>query len=144
LIWTQRQIVRPQRKRAKGRCKLVDGTGMPGAGLTVMSAMSAGQARPDRLALKPYWGKLTVRNFREGDENVGSIRSPVRDIALPDLPVGRATVTLPYPNPMLLLRRRVSTLLVEIRACLVAESVPNRIENPSQPVVRPFLDADNH
>ena len=55
---------------------------MPGAGLTVMSA---GQARPDRLALKPYWGKLTVRNFREGDGNVGIIRSPVRAIALPDL-----------------------------------------------------------
>ena len=47
--------------------------------------MSAGQARPDRLALKPYWGKPTVRNFREGDGNVGIIRSPVRAIALPDL-----------------------------------------------------------
>jgi hypothetical protein len=55
---------------------------MPGAGLTVMSA---GQARPDRLALKPYWGKPAVRNFREGDGNVGIIRSPVRAIALPDL-----------------------------------------------------------
>ena len=47
--------------------------------------MSAGQARPDRLALKPYWGKLTVRNFREGDGNVGIIRSPVRAIAPADL-----------------------------------------------------------
>jgi hypothetical protein len=47
--------------------------------------MSAGQARPDRLALKPYWGKPAVRNFREGDGNVGIIRSPVRAIALPDL-----------------------------------------------------------
>src|SRR3990167_8877518 len=55
---------------------------MPGAGLTVMSA---GQARSDRLALKPYWGKLTVRNFREGDGNVGIIRRPVRAITLPDL-----------------------------------------------------------
>ena len=55
---------------------------MPGAGLTVMSA---GQARPDRLALKPYWGKPDVRHFREGDGNVGIIRSPVRAIALPDL-----------------------------------------------------------
>jgi diacylglycerol kinase family enzyme len=55
---------------------------MPGAGLTVMSA---GQARPDRLALKPYWGNPAVRNFREGDGNVGIIRSPVRAIALPDL-----------------------------------------------------------
>ena len=36
------------------------------------------------LALKPYWGKPTVRNFREGDGNVGIIRSPVRAIVLPD------------------------------------------------------------
>jgi hypothetical protein len=56
---------------------------MPGAGFTVMSA---GQARPDRLALKPYWGKPAVRHCREGDGNVGIIRSPVRTIALPDLP----------------------------------------------------------
>jgi hypothetical protein len=43
------------------------------------------QVAPDRLALKPYWGKPTVRNFREGDGNVGIIRSPVRAIALPDV-----------------------------------------------------------
>jgi len=55
---------------------------MPGAGLPVMSV---GPARPDRLALKPYWGNPAVRNFREGDGNVGIIRSPVRAIALPDL-----------------------------------------------------------
>ena len=30
------------------------------------------------------WGKLTVRNFREGDGDVGIIRSPVRSITLPD------------------------------------------------------------
>ena len=36
------------------------------------------------LALKPYWGKLTVRNFRGDDGNVGIIRSPVRAIALLD------------------------------------------------------------
>jgi hypothetical protein len=47
--------------------------------------MSVGQARPDKLALKPYWGKPAVRHFREGDGNVGIIRSPVRAIALPDL-----------------------------------------------------------
>src|SRR5262245_5895749 len=35
-------------------------------------------------ALKPYWGKPAVRNFRGGDGNVGIIRSPVRAIALPD------------------------------------------------------------
>ena len=65
---------------------------MPGAGLT---AMSAGQARPDRLALKPYWGKPDVRNFREGDGNVGIIRSPVRAIALPDLSNDTRSVKVP-------------------------------------------------
>jgi len=43
-----------------------------------------GQAPSDRPALKPYWGKPAVRNFRGGDGNVGIIRSPVRAIALPD------------------------------------------------------------
>ena len=44
----------------------------------------AGQAPSDRPALKPYWGKPAVRNFRGGNGNVGIIRSPVRAIALPD------------------------------------------------------------
>ncbi len=43
-----------------------------------------GQASSDIPALKPYWGKPAVRNFRGGDGNVGIIRSPVRAIALPD------------------------------------------------------------
>ena len=43
-----------------------------------------GKAPSDRPALKPYWGKPAVRNFRGGDGNVGIIRSPVRAIALPD------------------------------------------------------------
>jgi hypothetical protein len=34
--------------------------------------------------LKPYRGKLAVRNFRGDDGNVGIIRSPVRAIVLPD------------------------------------------------------------
>jgi hypothetical protein len=34
--------------------------------------------------LKPYWGKPAVRNFREGNGNVGIIRSPLRAIALPN------------------------------------------------------------
>ena len=42
------------------------------------------KALSDMLALKPYWGKPTVRNFRGGDGDVGIIRSPVRAIALPD------------------------------------------------------------
>ena len=45
-----------------------------------------GQASSDIPALKPYWGKPAVRNFRGGDGNVGIIRSPVRAIALPDAP----------------------------------------------------------
>ena len=35
-----------------------------------------GQASSDIPALKPYWGKPAVRNFRGGDGNVGIIREP--------------------------------------------------------------------
>ena len=56
--WTPSQGICLGPARAKDRGELVDGAGMPGAGLTVMSA---GQARSDRLALKPYWGKPDVR-----------------------------------------------------------------------------------
>jgi hypothetical protein len=38
----------------------------------------------DTPALKPYWGKPAVRNFREGNGNVGIMRGPLRAIALPD------------------------------------------------------------
>jgi hypothetical protein len=34
-------------------------------------------------ALKPYWGKPTVRDFRGSGGDVGIIRSPVRATALP-------------------------------------------------------------
>ena len=44
------------------------------------------KALSDKLTLKPYWGKPAVRNFRGGDGDVGIIRSPVRAIALLDLP----------------------------------------------------------
>ena len=37
-----------------------------------------GKALSDKPALKPYWGKPAVRNFREGNGNVGFIRSPLR------------------------------------------------------------------
>jgi len=43
-----------------------------------------GKALSEKPALKPYWGKPAVRNFREGNGNVGIIRSPLRAIALPD------------------------------------------------------------
>src|SRR5712664_2482586 len=45
---------------------------------------SNGQALSDKPALRPYWGKPAVRNFREGNGNVGIMRSPLRAIALPD------------------------------------------------------------
>ena len=77
--------------RAKGRCKLDRDVGMPGVGLT---ALWCRKARPDGLALKPHWGKLTVRNFREGDGYVGIMRSPNRAIAPPDQPApARITLT---------------------------------------------------
>ena len=47
-------------------------------------AASYGKALSDTPALKPYWGKPAVRNFREGNGNVGIMRSPLRAIALPD------------------------------------------------------------
>ena len=40
------------------------------------------KALSDALALKPYWGKPTVRNFGGDDGNVGIMRSPVRAIVL--------------------------------------------------------------
>jgi len=58
--------------------------GHAGRWQTDRSTRSDGKASSDIPALKPYWGKLTVRNFREGDGNVGIIRSPLRAIALPD------------------------------------------------------------
>jgi len=44
----------------------------------------ATEAPSDMLALKPYWGKPAVRDFRGDDGNVGIIRSPVRAIVLLD------------------------------------------------------------
>jgi len=44
---------------------------------------SPGQALSEKPALKPYWGEPAVRNFREGNGNVGIIRRPLRAIALP-------------------------------------------------------------
>jgi len=51
---------------------------MPGAGLRERTCRTA---LSDMLALKPYWRK-PVRNFREGDGDVGIVRSPVRAVAL--------------------------------------------------------------
>lgn len=65
----------------KDGCKPGRTKGMPGAGLT---GDRLGKAPSDRPALKPYWGKPAVRNFRGDDGDVGIIRSPVRAIVLPD------------------------------------------------------------
>jgi len=65
----------------KGGCKPRRAKGTPGAGLT---GDRLGKAPSDRPALKPYWGKPAVRNFRGDDGDVGIIRSPVRAIVLPD------------------------------------------------------------
>jgi hypothetical protein len=67
-------------KHTKDEDKPSGETSMPGAGLI---RTSLGKVSPDTLALKPYWGKPAVRNFREDDGNVGIIRSPVRAIVLP-------------------------------------------------------------
>jgi len=49
-----------------------------------MANQHAGKALSENPALKPYWGKPAVRNFRGGKGDVGIIRSPVRALALPD------------------------------------------------------------
>src|SRR5260370_27081452 len=60
---------------------------------------SHGKALSDKPALKPYWGNPAVRNFREGNGNVGIMRSPLRAIALPDQSSGIASADLaPRPN----------------------------------------------
>src|ERR1700694_316575 len=53
-----------------------------------------GKAPPDIRALKPDWGKPTVRNFRGSGGNVGIIRSPVRATALPGGELSVAMVDL--------------------------------------------------
>jgi hypothetical protein len=55
----------------------------PGAGL---SRSTDRKASSETSALKPYWGKPAVRNFRGGYGNDGIIRSPLGAITLLDLP----------------------------------------------------------
>ncbi len=64
---------------------------MPGAGL---SWESSGKAPPERLALKPYWGKPTVRNFRGGDGNVGIIEARLAPLPYPTGSSGETRVGL--------------------------------------------------
>src|SRR5215469_1187175 len=66
----------------KGGSKLFAALRTPGAGLS----KSADRKAPSEMsALKPYWGKPAVRNFREGYGNGGIIRSPLSAITLLDL-----------------------------------------------------------
>ena len=69
----------------------------------------AGKAPSDRPALKPYWGKPAVRNFRGGDGNVGIIRSPVRAIASPDI-----TPTIHQPSPPALISEQPLHILGQV------------------------------
>jgi hypothetical protein len=63
---------------------------MPGVGLTQLKFRKVLFEMP---ALKPYWGKPTVRNFRGGDGNVGIIRSPISAFSLPANPYSNWKVT---------------------------------------------------
>ena len=64
---------------------------------------------PEIPALKPYWGKPAVRNFRGGDGNVGIIRSPVRAIASPDI-----TPTIHQPSPPALISEQPLHILGQV------------------------------
>ena len=87
--------------------------GLPGMRGTRLTGTLGRQALSDRLALKPYWGKPTVRNFRGGDGDVGIIearsapslyptaveaRSSQRAIVLREWPVTRAVAEILMPS----------------------------------------------
>jgi hypothetical protein len=57
----------------KGGCKLYD----------AINSSFRQEGPTDIPALKPYWGKPAVRNFRGDHGDVGIIQSPVRAMALP-------------------------------------------------------------
>ena len=65
------------------------------------------KAPTETPALKPYWGKPAVRNFRGDDGDVGIIRSPVRAIVLPDRPchLHQSRLGKPENNPGLRVMR---------------------------------------
>ena len=101
-----------------------------------VQAASNGQAQSDIPALKPYWGKPAVRNFREGHGNVGIIRSPLRAIALPDQSsLSRWLFRDPYT--------RVSSAAADGSPCLFvgerrppAELTLRRLESPPSSTLR--------
>ena len=77
--------------------------------LRAMANQRAGKATSNIPALKPDWGKPTVRNFRGGDGNVGIIRSPVRAIASPDI-----TPTIHQPSPPALISEQPLHILGQV------------------------------
>jgi hypothetical protein len=58
----------------KGGSKLTKKLCMPGAGV---NSGTNRKALSEMSALKPYWGKPAVRNFREDGGNNGIMRSPL-------------------------------------------------------------------
>src|SRR5579864_4023189 len=68
-------------RRAMRRAACTEADGKLNGFETSVSGEEGPRGKP---ALKPYWGKPAVRNFREDDGNVGIIRSPVRAFVLPD------------------------------------------------------------
>ena len=70
-----------------------------------------GKAPPERPALKPYWGKPAVRNFRGDDGNVGIIRSPVRAIVPPDFHLGHYPVAPTPQRTRAPFRRRIGNII---------------------------------
>jgi hypothetical protein len=109
----------------EGGSKLRAGRGMRGARFT---RSSLGQALTDRLALKPYWGKPAVRNFRGGGGNVGIIRSPVR--ATPCRPYSRKPSQCkrsrgsPFRAPGLAKREHVQNMGAAPPARQLSKSLP--------------------
>ena len=82
-------------EHTKGRSKPSREQGMPGGGL---SCTERGKARSERPALKPYWGKPAVRNFRGGDGNVAmgaELRPSSKDEDKPSDPTVRAPSLYP-------------------------------------------------
>jgi hypothetical protein len=74
-------ITGPSLGRYEGWSKLFAALRTPGAGL---SRTTNRKASSEKSALKPYWGKPAVRNFRGGYGNGGIIRSPLSAITLLD------------------------------------------------------------
>src|ERR1700760_4081023 len=68
-LGSEREYRMSLRGHAKDGCKPTEQSCMPGAGF---SERYEGKAPSDIPALKPYWGKPTVRNFRGVMETAAS------------------------------------------------------------------------